>query len=321
MAIKQAGFGFKAQSAMEYIMTYFWMLLIIGIMLLALYEFGIFGTSLTGPRAFPGSCQVIRGVTSSSSVLQGVCNSELPEFTAYFRPGGKWSNNCAQKGTCIGISPPFPDKLLCNVTMMGWSYDLGMGPNGTTSSVTYNSWLTGVRAVPSLKSLGGVYALVNGSPENDTLNLEYNDSIIRYEIRNYTSRNQIFFLGNFKEVWLQTAMELSNGIGSVYMDGKLLPPLSGYIGCLHLGNGSIGTWDSNFNGLIANIQIYNTSLSQSEIQMLYIEGVGGDPIDLKNLAAWYPLNGNTQDYSGSGLSGHIYNYSYSGIWASNYTPP
>ncbi|MGC9010605.1 MAG: hypothetical protein ACP5JN_00435 [Candidatus Micrarchaeia archaeon] len=33
------------------------------------------------------------------------------------------------------------------------------------------------------------------------------------------------------------------------------------------------------------------------------EGIGGAPIDLQHLVAWWPLNGNANDYSGNGNNG------------------
>ncbi|MGB9703673.1 MAG: LamG domain-containing protein, partial [Candidatus Micrarchaeales archaeon] len=72
-----------------------------------------------------------------------------------------------------------------------------------------------------------------------------------------------------------------------------------------------------FNGTIANVQIYNTALSQQEIQYLYQEGLGGGPIHLQNLVAWWPLNGDAKDYSGNNNHGTIYGVSF----IQNYNPP
>ncbi len=58
-----------------------------------------------------------------------------------------------------------------------------------------------------------------------------------------------------------------------------------------------------FDGSVADVQIYNTTLTGSQIQTLYGEGIGGVPIATKNLLGWWPLNGNGNDYSGSGKSG------------------
>ena len=59
----------------------------------------------------------------------------------------------------------------------------------------------------------------------------------------------------------------------------------------------------SFNGEIANVQLYNTSLSQSSIQTLYQRGITGAPLNSPNLAGWWPLNGNPNDLSGNSNNG------------------
>ncbi len=67
------------------------------------------------------------------------------------------------------------------------------------------------------------------------------------------------------------------------------------------------------SGQVANVQIYNTSLSANEIQALYQEGIGGAPISNAGLVGWWPLNGNTNDYSGNGNNGIPNEVSYSSV--------
>jgi len=75
----------KAQSAMEYLMTYGWAILIISIVLAALFQLGVFNPMAFAPKAQPGSCQVFRpngpGTTSFIN-LEGVCTGEIPQYTA-----------------------------------------------------------------------------------------------------------------------------------------------------------------------------------------------------------------------------------------------
>ena len=73
-------------------------------------------------------------------------------------------------------------------------------------------------------------------------------------------------------------------------------------------------------GYLANVQLYNTSLSNLEINTLYQEGIGGAPINLQNLVGWWPLNGNANDYSGNGNNGMSNNVTYTSDWYSGYTP-
>ena len=79
-----------------------------------------------------------------------------------------------------------------------------------------------------------------------------------------------------------------------------------------IGSGSSHTY--NFGGLISNFQVYNTSLSAAEVQGLYVEGIGGAPTRLQNLLGWWPLNGNSNDYSGNGNNGAQINVLYPSTW-------
>ena len=75
------------------------------------------------------------------------------------------------------------------------------------------------------------------------------------------------------------------------------------------------------NSEISNVKIYNASLPASDIQALYMEGIGGAPTDLNYLIGWWPLNGNTNDYSGYNNNGVPTSITYSSSWVSAYTQP
>jgi hypothetical protein len=75
-----------------------------------------------------------------------------------------------------------------------------------------------------------------------------------------------------------------------------------------------------FDGQMANVQLYNTSLSANDIQALYLEGIGGAPIKLQSLVGWWPLNGNANDYSGNANNGQTYNVNFVSNWYSSYIP-
>ena len=79
-----------------------------------------------------------------------------------------------------------------------------------------------------------------------------------------------------------------------------------YIGDIINGN--------DWNGSIANVQVYNTALSSTQISKIYLEGVSAPPISNAGLVAWWPLNGTTKDYGSSGDSGVASNV----IYTSNY---
>jgi hypothetical protein len=66
----------------------------------------------------------------------------------------------------------------------------------------------------------------------------------------------------------------------------------------------IGTGESGYSNVsMSNLQIYNISLSANQIKQLYIRGIGGLPIPNNGLVGWWPLDGNTNDYSGQGDKG------------------
>ena len=74
----------------------------------------------------------------------------------------------------------------------------------------------------------------------------------------------------------------------------------------------------NFNGMIADVQVYNISLNRQQVIQLYQGGAFGMPINSRNLKLWMPLEGNPSDLSGATNIGTPYSISYS---ASNYAPP
>ena len=58
-----------------------------------------------------------------------------------------------------------------------------------------------------------------------------------------------------------------------------------------------------FKGEIANVQMYHSVLTASQISQLYSEGLGGAPLSNSGLFAWWPLDGNANDFSGNGNNG------------------
>ncbi len=67
-----------------------------------------------------------------------------------------------------------------------------------------------------------------------------------------------------------------------------------------------------FNGLVSDIQLYNSTLSPSQVQGIYQEGIGGAPLTA-NLVGYWPLNGNGNDYSGHGYIGVPNSISYQSV--------
>ncbi|MGC8538330.1 MAG: LamG-like jellyroll fold domain-containing protein [Candidatus Micrarchaeia archaeon] len=83
------------------------------------------------------------------------------------------------------------------------------------------------------------------------------------------------------------------------------------------GSNPAQTTGGYFKGDIANMQIYNTVLSPSQIQQLYQSGIAALPISNAGLIGWWPLDGNANDYSGAGNSGTAHKITYTLL--DNYT--
>ena len=276
-------------------MTYGWAILIIAVVLAALFELGVFNPMTFASKASPGSCQVVRpegaGTTDLIS-LSGECNGELPQYVAQFN---------GQSSDIIIRTHSLLSQLYCNITLSAWSYDAGMSSNVH----------------------GGVVGFPSGGGSNSGWDdIEYNNSVLRFELRNESTGNGWLVYKNFYGKWVFTALVLNNGHPTGYIDGVDYHGGANYIGCISdFSDLQIGVWDRHFNGSIANVQIYNTALSSNDIQALYHEGIGGAPIKIQSLIAWYPLNGNANDYSGNGNNGVPSGITYTSNWYSGYSAP
>ena len=101
------GKKFKAQSAMEYLMTYGWAILIIAVVLGALFALGVFNsTSLIGT-----SCVALSGYYCTNPVLIGntltltvgqATGTSYSGVTAYIVPSGTTSNSITPYNSYIG---------------------------------------------------------------------------------------------------------------------------------------------------------------------------------------------------------------------------
>ena len=282
---------------MEYLMTYGWAILIIAIVLAALFSLGVFNPTAYTPKASPGSCQVFRpngpGTTSFIN-LEGICNGELPQYVAQFN------------GQSSYISTGYAVTLSNTVwTLAAWMDPANLDQLGI---VVENGWDNGGAATSG-------YGFGIGNGEGGTgSQLQGLFSDVAWIGTGYTfpSANK----------WYDVVMTRNqSGITSFYVDGVKTPddssatpkvPNDTYIGS--------DTGLRYFSGSIANVQIYNATLSSNDIKALYQEGIGGAPIKVQNLIAWYPLNGNANDYSGNDNNGVPTGVTYTSSWYSSYTP-
>jgi len=295
----------KAQSAMEYLMTYGWAILIISVVLAALFQLGVFNANNFAPKAPPGACQVFRpngpGTTSFIN-LEGVCSGELPQYVASF-----------------GTAPAYV--LISNDSYL---------PVGASASRSITAWVY-LTTIPNgpLDTWGGTIFTQPRKNSGTTLDVCGSFNLLINNWNNpflHKCINDIDFGVPFKEnAWEFIAVIYNNASDTMtfYLNGQ--GTTIGNDGMWAASqNLTIGGWDDyapTMSGEISNFQVYNTPLSANDIQALYQEGIGGAPINLQNLVGWWPLNGNANDYSGNGNNGQTNNVNFVSNWYSGYTPP
>lgn len=273
---------------MEYIITYGWAILIITIVIVSLYALGIFNPSTYASKAQAGGCQVYRPYGPGSVQLinlQGVCNSNEPKFAA-FLDGKSGSVSLPDTGQ---IDSP------TQLTISIW-----MKTNGTTASQDVLSKSSVFALYTTDGWLHISFAVNGGSPTTaayPTLNTWEN------------------IVATYNSV-TGASMYINGGLAST---GSPSGSMATTLGNVIIGNAQ-GTskW---FGGIVSNVQIYNRSFSANQVEQLYIRGIGAPPSLLQNLVGWWPLNGDTNDYSGNGDNGVENSIFFSTSWTNGYAIP
>jgi len=278
------------------LMTYGWAILIISVVLAALFQLGVFNPMTFAPKAPPGSCQVFRpngpGTTSFIN-LEGVCSGELPQYVAQFNGNQNSYINIGNSNLLNIVGP---------LTVTAWVNALSNGGGDIYEQNSCNSqyelFIEGGNVKMRVSPISGGLVDTGGDAPLPT-------------------NIWVFVAGTFN---ITDVGIYINGIfkGSATVGNTLVSHPGGYG---YIGELVNGCTSYDLNGNLANVQVYNTSLSANEIQALYQEGIGGAPIDLQHLVGWWPLNGNANDYSGNGNNGQTSNVNFVSNWYSGYTPP
>ncbi len=290
---------------MEYLMTYGWAILIIAVVLGAFFQLGVF-SGIGTPRAQPGNCQVVKvgsGITQTIS-LAGECQGQEPEYVVESGGSGSFP---------ITINLPSSSYLPSGtgaISIFAW-VDISQSDTGSWQRVvSYGTSLcNGQNAALEINGAGVIGSVTYDSecgPSAWTSNLN-------------TNNNQWQFIG----------LQLPRGGGSanviLYLNGMAYPLSGNNAGVASISPQEIiiggGPGTGAIIGYISNVQIYNITLSASEITALYQEGIGGAPINPQYIVGWWPLNGNAQDYSGNNNNGRVTGITYSSSWTNGYTPP
>ena len=137
------GKKFKAQSAMEYLMTYGWAILIIAVVLGALFSLGVFsGTSLLGTTCIASSgyyCSnlVLHGGTLSFTFGQNT-GVNWAAANVFFLPSGAPAPSSVPTGSCVNSFSSINSGQTVTVSLSGTC-----GPGGTSLPTTLGSTIAG----------------------------------------------------------------------------------------------------------------------------------------------------------------------------------
>jgi len=261
---------------MEYLMTYGWAILIIAVVLGALFQLGVFNSSSFSPRAPPGACQVFRpsgpGTTTNIN-LMGVCTGQLPQYVAQFNGVSSY----VDAGNSATLFP--------------------------TTTLSLSAWINPPDVVSDavlLSSRGGVNI-------NSGSSLELYNNLLYFNVYAGGSWRQVTE-SIAANTWSHVTGTFDGSYLRIYVNSVAGTPLA-YSGTITQSSekfaiGRDGAFNGHYyGGRLSNAQLYNTSLSANQIQALYLEGMGGAPMKLQNLVGWWPLNGNSNDYSGNNNNG------------------
>ena len=291
--------GIRAQSAMEYLMTYGWAILIIAVVLGALFELGVFSGTFFMPHVPPGSCHVFRPYgprTVGSINLEGECQGEIPEYVAAF-PDTSSSDY---------IQLASPNIHYTSITVVAWINVAAISGGAPQALIAQGmAWPCGA----STTFFFGFYG--QGA-------IGCASSVIPSNI-GITPGNwyQLAYTQNSVATWYFIDGKPAGAVG-----GASLPYSTANIVVNPTGAGGIYPFNyPSAPDYISNIQIYNSSLDPNSIAALYQEGIGGAPQNLQNLVGWWPLNGNANDYSGNNNDGNATDVVYTTNWENGYTQP
>ncbi len=291
---------------MEYLMTYGWA--IIAVILGVFFQLGIFNAGSFGPRISPGACQVARvgtGITQTIS-LTGECQGGNPQFVSLFNnPNGNVLVPGSSSLYVLPQSTGFSFSVWFEVTSsaslsQAVIFSTTLGPNnGCGYKLDFPS-STKIRISDGCAGGSGANAITTSS----------------FTFQPNTWYNVAWYVG---PGGVPTGNILIDGVNYAATFGSAWDSATGWT-YFNIGAGFLT--NTQFPSYVANLQIYNTSLSTAELQALYLEGIGGAPVRPQNLIGWWPLNGNPNDYSGLGNNGQTNpGASYTNQWLSGYTQP
>ncbi len=320
------GTGMRAQSAMEYLINYSWALLILAVIFAALFALGVFGNP--NPQfAQPGGCRVerVNGPGSTPQGLGGTCIGQLPLSVAKLDglssyavlPAQNYSSTMDEQSIGVWV---YLNVMPIGANVMPVLYQHSQIPTGPNQYATVGSEIY-------VDSNGNVIYKVSGSCGLVSC---LHPSIPAVQVNGAVQANEWYYIFTTAATFVpgvtnSVSVCVTSSASSVSCNSMTQVPLqaggvqNGYytIGT-DLGKSYSCTGYCYFDGYISNLQIYDTVLSEADANSLYLEGIGGAPIDINHLIGWWPLNGNANDYSGNEYSNTIAatsgNFVFSSVW-------
>ena len=272
----------------------------------------VFNPFFFTPKASPGSCQVFR--TPAAVSLEGECTNQVPQTTAQF------------DGRNGYISTSYVQSYVTSYTIAAWIKttssqgvlveDRGSG-SGSSITLTIGA---------SCGSAGGYCP--GASAGVPAIGVDSNGVWIGLSGNKKVNDGSWHFIAATFEAPAGSTVTASDF--SIYIDGKPAAGNTAAIGSAQspltgLGGTQFGyspAWGYYYSGSLADVQIYNVTLSPSEVLSLYMEGIGGVPVDPAHVVGWWPLNANADSYSGYEYNGVATGgVSFTGLWYSGYVQP
>ncbi len=172
-----------------------------------------------------------------------------------------------------------------SLTLVAW-VDYNGGAGGACAGIFGSGGMAGNGIQLTANNVGGncraLYIGGNGLATNPLTLSRFNWTMLTATWNGKTGMAAVFENG--------TAMASSQ----LLPGGNSITPFNSlyYIGA------ETGAGGNPFNGLISNVQMYSQPLGAAQIAQLYAQGPTGLPLAGSGLSGWWPLAGNSTDYSG-----------------------
>ena len=374
----------RSQSALEYMMTYGWAILIIVIVAVILYSMGIFNPSSSitftssGFSPFTVSSSLCNNLGYEIEILAGPIPNNANSITInkVFVTSATGANTTTasytltnpvtlKSGQSATILIP---NVACNSANTHYSLSAKIQYSYTASTlglqkVNTTGTIAGISSPVLVASFNGINSYIS-TAKSSILNTSKNFSLaIWFKTSDYGAMiwlgsgpmpNPVSAWWNILYVGNNNSLFGGTDCGPIFETSKIVSnnawnfvvlteniTASGKTEVLYL-NGSeigkisisdskceisptyfvIGAGDSNganwpnlppssyFDGFISNVQVYNLPITSNNVSKLFLGGREGLPLQSDDIIAWWPLDGNTLDYSGKGNTGTAHNVNW-----------